>query len=54
MLGDNVNLGANAVILGPVVLGDNITIGALAMVNRDFDSDCTLVGIPAKQIRKEF
>lgn len=54
MLGDNVNLGANAVILGPVVLGNNITIGALALVNKDFESGCTLVGVPAKQIRKEF
>lgn len=52
MLGDNVNLGANAVILGPVVLGDNITIGALAMVNRDFGSECTLVGVPAKNMSK--
>lgn len=50
MIGDNVNLGANAVILGPVVLGDKITIGALAMVNKDFESDCTLVGVPANNI----
>jgi len=50
MIGDNVNLGANAVILGPVVLGDNINIGALAMVNKSFGSDCTLVGIPVKMI----
>jgi len=54
MLDDNVNLGANAVILGPIVLGDNITIGALALVNKDFKSGCTLVGVPVKQIRKEF
>lgn len=53
MIGNNVNLGANAVILGPVILGDNVTIGALALVNKDFESDCTLVGVPAKQIRKD-
>jgi len=50
MIGDNVNLGANAVILGPVVLGDNITIGASAMVHKSFKSDCTLVGVPAKKV----
>lgn len=53
MIGNNVNLGANAVILGPVVLGDNITIGALAMVNKDFQSNCTLVGVPAKMIKNK-
>ena len=51
-IGKNVTLGANAVILGPVVLGNNISIGALAMVNKDFESGCTLVGVPAKKVIK--
>ncbi|HIE39355.1 MAG TPA: hypothetical protein EYP77_09865 [Anaerolineae bacterium] len=54
MIGDNVNIGANAVILGPIILGDNITIGASAMVNKSFRSACTIVGVPAKMIDKEF
>lgn len=52
VIGDNCNLGANAVILGPLKLSDNIKIGALACVTKDcFESDVTLIGIPA-QIRK--
>ena len=50
MLGDNVNLGVNVVILRYVVFGNNITIGVLAMVNRDFDSDCMLMGVLARNI----
>jgi serine acetyltransferase len=46
-IGDNCSLGANAVVLGPLVLGSNVTVGALAMVNKSFGSDCTLVGVPA-------
>lgn len=49
VLGDNCNLGANAVVLGPVKIGNNIKIGALACVTRDFlESGVTLVGVPAK------
>lgn len=51
LIGDNVNLGANAVILGPIKLGDNITIGASAMVNKGFGSGCILLGVPATKLR---
>jgi len=53
VIGDNLNMGANAVILGPVVLGDNIIIGAMTLVNKNFDSNCILVGVPAKKISKD-
>lgn len=53
MLGDNLNLGANSVVLGPVILGNNITIGASAMVNKSFKSNCTLVGVPATKVTKK-
>ncbi|MES2812690.1 MAG: DapH/DapD/GlmU-related protein [Bacteroidota bacterium] len=49
VIGNNCNLGANAVILGPVKIGNNIKIGALSCVTKDFlESGVTLVGIPAK------
>jgi len=51
-IGSNVSLGANSVVLGPVILGDNITIGAGAMVNKSFESDCILVGSPARKLEK--
>lgn len=47
VIGNDVTLGANACIIGPVTLGNNINIGALACVVKDADSDTTLVGVPA-------
>ncbi len=54
IIGDNCNLGANAVVLGPIKIGDNVTIGALACVTKDFlESNIILTGIPAT-IKKPF
>lgn len=50
-IGNDCNLGANAVILGPIKLGNNINIGASACVLKSFEQDfLTLVGVPAKSI----
>ncbi len=49
-IGDNVQLGANAVILGPVRLGDRIQIGAGAVVVHDCEGNCNLVGVPARAL----
>ena len=38
IVGDNLNMGANAVILGPITLGDNVTVGAMALVTKSFES----------------
>ncbi len=49
IIGNNCNLGANAVVLGPIKLADNISIGALACVTKDFaESDVILTGVPAQ------
>lgn len=51
ILGDNCNLGANAVVLGPIIIGNNITIGALACVTKSFtENNLTLVGSPAQPL----
>jgi serine O-acetyltransferase len=47
-LGDRVNVGAGAKILGKVNLGDNINIGANAVVLSDVPGGKTAVGIPAE------
>ena len=47
VIGDNVELGVNAVIIGPVIIGDNVKIGALACVVKNCDSGNTLVGVPS-------
>ena len=46
-IGDNVTLGANAVILGPVHIGNNVEIGAGAVVIHDAVDHSVLVGVPA-------
>lgn len=49
VIGKNCELGANAVILGPIKLGDNIKIGALACVTKDcLIPNSILVGVPAE------
>lgn len=51
IIGDNCSLGANAVILGPVLMGNNIQIGACACVIDDFkENDKVLVGVPGRSI----
>ncbi len=49
-LGNRVNIGAGAKILGNVQLGDNVNIGANAVVLSDIQAGQTAVGIPAKVI----
>jgi serine O-acetyltransferase len=48
VLGDRVNVGAGAKILGKVHLGDGANVGANAVVLKDVPAGETAVGIPAK------
>ncbi len=47
-LGNRVNVGAGAKILGSVTVGDDVNIGANAVVLSDIPPGKTAVGIPAK------
>jgi serine O-acetyltransferase len=48
-LGNNVDIGYGAVIIGDVYIADNCTIGANAVVTRSFDTcNDVIVGVPAK------
>lgn len=49
-LGDDVFVGANALILKGVELGDRVIVGAGAVVTRSFPPDATVVGNPAREI----
>ncbi len=51
VLGDNVEVGAGANIIGPVHIGNNVTIGAGAVVVRDLPDNCVAVGVPAEIIK---
>lgn len=49
VIGDNVDIGQNAQILGGIRISDNVRIGAGAVVVKDvLESNVTVVGIPAK------
>ena len=52
VLGSNVYLGAGAKVIGPVTIGDRARVGANAVVVRDVDADTTVVGIPARPVRR--
>ena len=53
IIGDNVAIRAGAKILGPVIIGDNAVIGANAVVFKDVPPNCTVVGVPARIIRRD-
>ncbi|ANQ15910.1 serine O-acetyltransferase [Vibrio natriegens] len=52
VIGDNVIIGAGAVVLGPVTIGDYVKIGANAVVNIDIGQYSTAVGVPAVEIKR--
>jgi len=47
-LGDRVNIGAGAKVLGGITLGHDVNVGANAVVLKDIPPGKTAVGIPAK------
>lgn len=47
-IGNNVDIGSGAKILGNIKIGDNVKIGANAVVLQDVPSNCIAVGVPAK------
>lgn len=51
-IGDNVDIGYGAVLIGDIEIADGVVIGANAVVNRSIDkTGCTVVGVPAKIIK---
>jgi serine O-acetyltransferase len=46
-IGNNVDIGAGAKLLGPIRIGDNVQIGANAVVLCDVPDNSIAVGVPA-------
>ncbi|MBQ3132918.1 MAG: serine O-acetyltransferase [Clostridia bacterium] len=51
-IGDNVMIGAGAKVLGPITIGNNVRIAAGAVVLSDVPDNCTVVGVPARIVRR--
>lgn len=47
VIGNNVDIGSGAKLLGAIVIGDNVSIGANAVVVKDVPSNSIAVGVPA-------
>lgn len=53
ILGNNIEIGANSTVFGPINIGDNVIIGAGAVVNKDVPSNSVVVGNPMRIIRRD-
>jgi len=51
VIGNDVEFGAGAKVIGNVKIGDRAKIGANAVVVHDIPADATAVGVPAKVVR---
>jgi serine O-acetyltransferase len=47
VIGNNVDIGSGAKVLGPIKIGNNVIIGANAVVIRDVPDNCIAAGVPA-------
>lgn len=52
VLGDDVELGAYAQVLGGITIGDGARIGAMSVVLRDVPAGATAVGVPARIVER--
>lgn len=52
VIGNDVFVGAGAKIIGPVTIGDGARVGANAVVVDDVPAHSTVVGIPARVVRR--
>lgn len=52
-IGNNVDIGANVVIIGDIEIGDNVIIGAGTVVTKSIPANCVVVGNPARILDKK-
>ncbi|PIE22438.1 MAG: serine acetyltransferase [Planctomycetota bacterium] len=52
VLGNHVNIGAGAKVLGRIHLGDHVNVGANAVVLSSVPAHTTVAGIPAKPVKR--
>jgi len=52
-IGDDVSIRAGAKVIGGVVIGDHVKVGANAVVLKDVPPNCTVVGVPARIVKRD-
>ena len=52
-VGNNVDIGTGAKLLGDITIGDNVVIGANAVVLEDVPPNSAAVGVPARIIQRK-
>lgn len=52
IIGENVDIGAGAVIIGRIKIGTNVCIGANAVVLKDVSNNYIAIGVPAINVKK--
>lgn len=50
-IGNYVEMGANACVIGDITIGNNVKIAAGAIVNKDVPDNCLVGGVPARIIK---
>lgn len=54
IIGNNVDIGYGAVLIGGIKIADNVTIAANAVVNKSvLEEGCTVAGVPAKIVKRK-
>ena len=54
IIGDRVHFGANATVAGKIRIGDDTTIASNALVITDMPSGCSIAGIPAEIVGRDY
>ncbi|MFI0427682.1 MAG: serine acetyltransferase, partial [Flavobacterium sp.] len=52
-IGNNVYIGANAVIAGKILIKDNVLIAACSLVNKDVETNGVVLGVPAIRVSEK-
>lgn len=52
IIGNNVTINANSVVIGKISIGDNVIIGAGTVLTKSVPPNCTVVGNPAYILRE--
>ncbi|MBD3725386.1 MAG: serine acetyltransferase [Flavobacteriaceae bacterium] len=52
-IGDNVYIGANAVLAGNIIIEDNVLIGACSLVNTSVVENSVMLGVPAVKVSEK-